>query len=56
MAQHFEEYKKIFEILKIRDYPQRLFNMDEKGCRLTIHKQPLVLAQKGSKMGSHGCP
>lgn len=23
--------------------------MDEKGCRLTIHKQPMVLAQKGAK-------
>lgn len=46
--QHFEEYI-IYEELGIRDHPQRLYNMDEKGCRLTIHNQPMVLAQKGVK-------
>lgn len=47
--QHFEQYKKNYEELELRDHPHRLYNMDEKGCRLTIHKQPTVLAQKGTK-------
>lgn len=46
--QHFNEYKKIYEEL-IRESPGRLYNMDEKGCRLTIHNQPVVLAEKGAK-------
>ncbi|KAL0871502.1 hypothetical protein ABMA27_005220 [Loxostege sticticalis] len=49
VIQHFEEYKKIYEELDIGNQPQRLYNMDEKGCRLTIHNQPVVLAQKGAK-------
>lgn len=44
---HFEEYKQIYEELGIGDHPQCLYNVDEKGCRLTVHNQPTVLAQKG---------
>lgn len=29
--------------------PQRIFNLDEKGCRLTVHHQQTVLAQRGAK-------
>ncbi|CAH2095355.1 unnamed protein product [Euphydryas editha] len=49
VMQHFTEYKKIYDKLDIGQHPQRLYNMDEKGCRLTIHNQPVVLAQKGMK-------
>ncbi len=31
------------------DQPQHIYNMDEKGCRLTIHHQQNVLARKGAK-------
>lgn len=29
--------------------PECIYNMDEKGTRLTLHKQPKVLAQKGAR-------
>lgn len=35
--------------LDIKNKPQHVYNMDEKGCRLTIHHQQSVLAQKGVK-------
>lgn len=46
---HFEEVKKLYEELDIIAHPERLYNMDEKGCRITVHKQNLVLAEKGNK-------
>lgn len=45
---HFEEVKKLYEELDIIAYPERLYNMDEKGCRITVHKQNVVLAEKGN--------
>lgn len=35
--------------LNILQKPQRIYSMDEKGCRLSLHKSPAVLAQKGAK-------
>ncbi|KAG5874075.1 hypothetical protein JTB14_033424 [Gonioctena quinquepunctata] len=35
--------------LDSKDKPQSIYNMDEKGCRLTIHHQQTVLALEGSK-------
>jgi hypothetical protein len=29
--------------------PQCIYNVDEQRCRLCLHKQPLVLTQKGGK-------
>lgn len=49
VAQHFQEVKDLYEELDILQNPQRLYNMDEKGCRLTIHHQQTVLAQKGAR-------
>lgn len=49
VTQHFKEIQELYDELDIVQNPQRLYNMDEKGCRLTIHKQPTVLAQKGIK-------
>ncbi|XP_049881771.1 uncharacterized protein LOC126377842 [Pectinophora gossypiella] len=46
---HFEEVKKLYEELDIIAHPERLYNMDEKGCRITVHKQNVVLAEKGNK-------
>lgn len=45
---HFEEVKKLYEELDINAHPERLYNMDEKGCRITVHKQNVVLAEKGN--------
>ncbi|KAM3959863.1 uncharacterized protein ACR2FA_006149 [Aphomia sociella] len=49
VMQHFKNIKKVYDDLDIINHPERLFNMDKKGCRLTIHNQPTVLAQKGAK-------
>lgn len=46
---YFGKIREVFEELDIHANPQNLFNMDEKGCRLTIHHQQQVIAQKGSK-------
>lgn len=48
VKQHFEEVKKLYQELDIIAHPERLYNMDEKGCRITVHKQNIVLAGKGN--------
>ncbi|CAH0717720.1 unnamed protein product, partial [Brenthis ino] len=45
---HFEEVKKLYEELDIIAHPERLYNMDEKGCRITVQKRTVVLAEKGN--------
>ncbi|KAJ8948410.1 hypothetical protein NQ318_009921 [Aromia moschata] len=45
-------HQKLGEVLDTLDFknkPERIYNMDEKGCRLTIHHQQSVLALKGTK-------
>lgn len=49
VEQHFLEIKKIYDELDINEHPERLYNIDEKGCRLTIHHQQKVLAEKGNR-------
>ncbi|XP_034825562.2 uncharacterized protein [Maniola hyperantus] len=46
---HFQEIKKLYDELDIPNHPERLYNIDEKGCRLTIHHQQKVLAEKGNR-------
>ncbi|XP_050304697.1 uncharacterized protein LOC126742166 [Anthonomus grandis grandis] len=46
---YFHKLRETIEKLKLFDKPGNIYNMDEKGCRLTIHKQPIVLARKGAK-------
>ncbi|XP_063384867.1 uncharacterized protein LOC134670975 [Cydia fagiglandana] len=46
---HFERINEIYNQLDLKDHPERIYNMDEKGCRLTIHHQQAVLAKKGAK-------
>lgn len=46
---HFKAIRKIYDELNVDQHPERLYNVDEKGCRLTIHKQQKVLAAKGSR-------
>lgn len=49
VGDHFDRLKKVYDKLELRDHPERIYNMDEKGCRLTIHHQQGVLAKKGAK-------
>ncbi|CAK1554976.1 unnamed protein product [Leptosia nina] len=46
---HFQSVKKLYDELDILQHHERLYNMDEKGCRITVHHQQTVLAEKGSK-------
>lgn len=46
---HFQRLNEVYDKLDIKTRPQKIYNMDEKGCRLTIHHQQTVLAQKGAK-------
>ena len=45
----FEKLKITMEELGIMNKPECIYNVDEKGYRLRLHKQPLVLRQKGKK-------
>lgn len=49
VTNHFDTIKKIYDELDIPNHPERLYNTDEKGCRLTLHHQQQVLAAKGTK-------
>ncbi|CAK1582436.1 unnamed protein product [Parnassius mnemosyne] len=49
VQQHFQSVQKLYNEMDILQHPQKLYNMDEKGCRITVHKQNTVLAEKGSK-------
>lgn len=46
---HFDKLEKVMAELQVFDKPDRLYNMDEKGCQLGLHHQKQVLAGKGSK-------
>lgn len=48
VADHFAKLKEIFTKYDFFKFPERVFNMDEKGCRLHLHKDPRVLTQKGA--------
>ena len=49
---HFLKLKETLEILELFDQPHRIYNLDEKGCRLALHHQQSVIAKKGQK-GAH---
>lgn len=46
---HFTKLKEILVEMDLMDSPERIFNVDEKGCRLSLHHQQSVLAKKGAK-------
>ncbi|XP_030753168.1 uncharacterized protein LOC115880172 [Sitophilus oryzae] len=46
---HFNKLENILRALDIKNSPERIFNIDEKGCRLTLHHGQRVLAKKGSR-------
>ena len=41
---YFDKLERIFIEKNLFSAPQRIYNMDEKGCRLTIHHQQDVLS------------
>lgn len=45
---HFKKLKGLLLDNNFQDSPAKIFNMDEKGCRLQLHKDPRVLAKKGA--------
>ncbi|XP_063219165.1 tigger transposable element-derived protein 1-like [Bacillus rossius redtenbacheri] len=49
VGDHFEKLQNVLAENKFLNFPEKIFNMDEKGCRLQLHKDPEVLAKKGSK-------
>ena len=46
---YFTKMERVQTELQLFDKPDRIFNMDEKGCQLSLHHQQKVLAKKGSK-------
>ncbi|KAI4466405.1 hypothetical protein MML48_3g00013778 [Holotrichia oblita] len=46
---HFNKLESVLDKLDIKQSPERIFNIDEKGCRLTLHHNQSVLAAKGSR-------
>ena len=46
---YFDKLKAVMEEYELFDKPHCIFNMDEKGCRLTLHHQKQVMAQRGAK-------
>ncbi|XP_047535783.1 uncharacterized protein LOC125070127 [Vanessa atalanta] len=49
VSDHFDKVKSLREKLHIENRPECLYNMDEKSCRISLHHQQTVLAQKGIK-------
>ncbi|RXG68808.1 hypothetical protein Avbf_01756 [Armadillidium vulgare] len=46
---HFKRLSEVYDNLDLKSHPERIYNMDEKGCCLTIHHQQTVLAKKRAK-------
>jgi len=46
---YFDKLEKVLSDMDLFDKPDRIFNIDEKGCQLAVHHQQKVLAKTGSK-------
>ncbi|XP_072378057.1 uncharacterized protein [Diabrotica undecimpunctata] len=49
VTDYFEKLKVLMEELDVAGKPQNIYNIDEIGCRLTLHHQQEVFAKKGTK-------
>nr|CAI5838934.1 unnamed protein product [Callosobruchus analis] len=49
VADYFKKLKDVMVDTGVMGKPQCIFNIDEKGCQLNVHKQQTVLARKGAK-------
>lgn len=47
VSDHFTKITELMTTLNIKDKPQNIYNMDAKGCRLTMHHQQCVLSERG---------
>nr|XP_022899813.1 uncharacterized protein LOC111413165 [Onthophagus taurus] len=46
---HFSKLDTVLRELNLKHSPQFIYNLDEKGCRLTLHHAHKVLAEKGER-------
>lgn len=46
---YFEKLKAVMQDNSLMQRPDKIYNLDEKGIRLCLHKSPKVLAKKGAK-------
>ncbi|XP_031327496.1 uncharacterized protein LOC116158793 [Photinus pyralis] len=46
---YFNKLNNLLERIGVKNKPEKIYNMDEKGCRLNLHHQQRVLARKGAK-------
>ncbi|XP_050298658.1 tigger transposable element-derived protein 1-like isoform X2 [Anthonomus grandis grandis] len=49
VTDYFQKLRKTLVDFSLINRPQCIYNMDEKGCRLTLHHQQKVLTRKGIK-------
>lgn len=53
---YFKTLRNVMLEVGVMQSPGRIFNMDEKGCQLTLHKPPKVYARKGVKRVPYVAP
>lgn len=46
---YFKKLKKVLDENELLNKPEKIYNIDEKGCQLKLHKMPQVLAERGAK-------
>ncbi|XP_030752878.1 uncharacterized protein LOC115879955 [Sitophilus oryzae] len=46
VGDYFQKLNNVLEKYDLKRQPVKIFNMDEKGCRLTLHHQQTVITQK----------
>lgn len=46
---YFQKLENLLDRTGLKHSPANIYNMDEKGCRLMLHHQQTVLAEKGSR-------
>lgn len=46
---YFQKLEDVYDEKNLWQTPHRIYNLDEKGCRLTIHHQQDVITKKGTK-------
>ncbi|XP_063245200.1 uncharacterized protein LOC134546350 [Bacillus rossius redtenbacheri] len=49
VGDYFVKLREILEAHNLVGHPEKIYNIDEKGCRLTLHKQQQVYGRKGNK-------
>lgn len=56
VSKHFQKVEKLYKEQELHYHSERIYNMDEKGCRLSVHNQQIVVAPEGArKVHTHAC-